>query len=127
MLEGGEEFPVITPNQRNLCPVTLEMGEDVNVEADDLIDLVEDSFSSPTFELLKRDDEGAVVLNAHRNPKFVEDVVRGVLKRVTARYPSIPDDVEIVARSESQESIHKHNAFAERTASFGELREELLQ
>jgi len=68
-----------------------------------------------------------VVLNAHRNPKFVEDVVRGVLKRVTARYPSIPDDVEIVARSESQESIHKHNAFAERTASFGELREELLQ
>ena len=94
---------------------------------DDLIDLVEDSFSSPTFELLKRDDEGAVVLNAHKNPKFVEDVVRGVLKRVTARYPSIPDDVEIVARSESQESIHKHNAFAERTATFGELREELLQ
>ncbi|NLF34158.1 MAG: GTP cyclohydrolase I FolE2 [Thermoplasmatales archaeon] len=127
MLECGDEFPVISHNQRNLCTVTLEMGEDVNVEADDLIDLVEDSFSSPTFELLKRDDEGAVVLNAHRNPKFVEDVVRGVLKRVTARYPSIPDDVEIVARSESQESIHKHNAFAERTASFGELREELLQ
>ena len=34
----------------------------------------------------------------------------------------VPDDVEVVVKSESEESIHKHNAFAERTATLGELR-----
>ena len=86
--------------------------------------LIESSFSSPTFEVLKRDDEGAVVINAHSNPKFVEDVVRTVLKEVVEKYDYLDDDVEIVIRSESEESIHKHNAFAERTATFGELRNE---
>jgi GTP cyclohydrolase IV len=127
MLDCGDQFPVMSHNQRNVCTLTMEMDETVDVEANDLIDLVESSFSSSTYELLKRDDEGAVVLNAHKNPKFVEDVVRGVLKRVTTKYTNLPGDVVVVARSESQESIHKHNAFAERTSTMGELRDEILE
>ena len=113
---------MITHNQRNVCTVIMTMDENAAVEADDLIDIINDSFSSPTFELLKRDDEAAVVINAHRNPRFVEDMVRIVLKKIVDRYPQLPDDVEITIRSESEESIHKHNAFAERTAVMGELR-----
>ena len=119
----SKEWPVITHNQRNVCTVIMTMDDDANVEADDLIDIVNDSFSSPTFELLKRDDEAAVVINAHRNPRFVEDMVRIVLKKIVDKYPDLPDDVEITVRSESEESIHKHNAFAERTAIMSELRE----
>ena len=85
-------------------------------------DLVEGAFSSPTYELLKRDDEAAVVINAHRNPKFVEDVVRDVLKLLVDNCTDLPDNVGVTVRSESEESIHKHNAFAERKATLGDLR-----
>ena len=124
ILGCSDEWPVMSHNQRNVCSVFMNMDESENVEANGLIDLIESSFSSPTFEVLKRDDEGAVVINAHSNPKFVEDVVRTVLKKVVEKYDYLDDDVEIVIRSESEESIHKHNAFAERTATLGELRNE---
>ncbi len=121
-LNCSKEWPVITHNQRNVCTVYMSMDDKYMVEADDLIDLINSSFSSPTFEVLKRDDEAAVVINAHRNPKFVEDMVRDVLKKIVDRYTDLPDDVGIIVKSESEESIHKHNAFAERTATLGELR-----
>ena len=94
------------------------------IYVDDLIDLVEASFSSPTFELLKRPDEGQVVINAHRNTRFVEDVVRQVLDRFVKRYTDLPDSVQVDVVSDSEESIHKHDAYAERTATLGELRAE---
>jgi GTP cyclohydrolase-4 len=68
-----------------------------------------------------------VVINAHSNPKFVEDVVRDILTKVLERYGSLPDEVVVTARSESEESIHKHNAFAERVTTLGELRDKTSQ
>ena len=72
--------------------------------------------------MLKRRDEGELVLKAHENPKFVEDVVRDILASVLKRYGNLPDDTIVIARSESEESIHKHNAFAERVTTLGELK-----
>jgi GTP cyclohydrolase-4 len=71
------DFPVISHNQRNVSTLMIEVPGQCEVEANDLIDILERSFSSPTFEILKRSDEAAVVINAHRNPKFVEDVSAG--------------------------------------------------
>ncbi len=122
MLNCSKEWPVITHNQRNVCTVVVTTDDSVSIEADDLIDLVNDSFSSPTFEVLKRDDEATVVINAHRNPRFVEDMVRIVLQKFVSAYPDLSDDAFITVKSESEESIHKHNAYAERTATMGELR-----
>ncbi len=116
------DFPTISHNQRNICTLMITMPEEIDLEANDLIDLVESSFSSPTYEILKRGDEAAVVTNAHKNPKFVEDVVRDVLMRILLRYPKLPDNIVVMVRSESEESIHKHNAFAERITTLGELR-----
>ena len=124
MLGYTGELPVMTHNQRNVCTLVLELPEVFSIDADELIDIVEDSFSSPTFELLKRPDEGQVIINAHKNTKFVEDVVRGVLKRLVERFSDLPDDVYVDVTSESEESIHKHNAFAQREASMAELRAE---
>ncbi len=118
-----DHIPVPTHNQRNVVTLMIEVPEGFTMEADDLIDIVEESFSSPTYEILKRREEGELVLNAHRNPKFVEDVVRDILKRIIDHYPNLPDDTMVVVRSESEESIHKHNAFAERTTMMRELKE----
>ena len=117
------DFPVISHNQRNVATLMIEVPEENEVEANDLIMILEESFSSPTFEILKRSDEAAVVINAHRNPKFVEDVVRDILSKVLQRYPGLPGEVVVTARSESEESIHKHNAFAERVTTLKELRD----
>lgn len=117
-----ERVPGITHNQRNTVTVLVEVAEGHPVEVDDLIEVVEASLSAPTIGLLKRGDEGALVVAAHKNPKFVEDVVRGVLSRIIGRYGDLPDDAHITVRSESDESIHRHNAVAERATTMGELR-----
>lgn len=112
-----------THNQRNITTLMIEVpGDDMSVDANDLIDIAEKSFSSPTFGILKRGEEGKLVFNAHRNPKFVEDVVRDILSSILNKYKNLPDNVMVIVRSESEESIHKHNAFAERVTTLGELR-----
>ncbi|WP_201013641.1 GTP cyclohydrolase, FolE2/MptA family [Candidatus Methanomethylophilus sp. 1R26] len=120
-------FPMMSHNQRNVCSIVITTGPEENIEADDLIDLAEKSVSSPTFELLKREDEGRVVINAHENTRFVEDVVRNGLTLVVTNFQKLPDSCEVKVSSDSEESIHKHNAYAERTATMGELREEFAQ
>ncbi len=120
--ETISEMPMLTHNQRNISSIELEIPPEVNVEADDLVDIIESSQSSPTFEILKRSDEGKVVLNAHKNPKFVEDVVRDILYYLLERYPNMPGNAKVKVKSISEESIHKHNAIAERVTTFTELR-----
>ncbi len=113
----GERY---THNQRNVATIFIE--NDGSIEANDLIDIAEKAMSTPTYEILKRNDEMEVVKQAHENPKFVEDVVRDILKTIVEKYANLPSDYIVIARSESHESIHKHNAFAERVTTIGELK-----
>ena len=113
----GEKY---THNQRNVATIFIE--NDGSIDADDLIEIAEDAMSTPTYEILKRKDEMQVVKKAHENPKFVEDVVRDMLKSIVEKYSYLPSDYIVIARSESHESIHKHNAFAERITTIGELK-----
>ncbi len=117
-----EDFPMITHNQRNRTTLMIDVPDGADVEADDLVDIVEGAMSTPTYGLLKRPEEGRLVEAAHRRPRFVEDVVREVLAQILKRYRALPDDVLVSVKSESEESIHKHNAFAERTTTLGDLR-----
>ncbi|HWT06224.1 MAG TPA: GTP cyclohydrolase, FolE2/MptA family, partial [Xanthomonadales bacterium] len=64
---------------------------------------------------------------AHHNPKFVEDVVRGILARALDVYADFPDGTYIGASQLNYESIHKHDAFAEAFGLFGEFRRELRE
>lgn len=116
------DLPFITHNQRNKVTLVLDLPGDVDVEAADLVQVCEESLSAPTFELLKRGDEGDLVLQAHQNPRFVEDVVREVLHKAADRYaPRLGPGAKVFVSSEAEESIHKHNAYAERHTTFGEL------
>lgn len=114
--------PSLTHNQRNVATLMIESRDKDSVDAEKLIDIAEESLSSPTYELLKRKAEGELVLAAHRNPKFVEDVVRSMLDLTLERFPKLADDVSVVVRSEAEESIHKHNAYAEVVTTLGEVR-----
>ena len=112
-------------NQRGVGTLFIEVPENKMVKADDLIEIIETSMSSPVRELLKRPDENATVLNAHRKPVFVEDCVRNMMEMIANKYSDFPDDTLITARQENHESIHRHNAFAEKVTTMGELKAEL--
>ena len=112
-------------NQRGVGTLLIEVPEDKYVKAEDLIDIIETSMSSPVCELLKRPDENATVMNAHRKPVFVEDCVRNMMEKIVQKYADFPDDTLITARQENQESIHRHNAYAEKVTTLGELKAEL--
>lgn len=125
--EQAEEITSILPlashNQRGRG--TLIVGTEVPVHADELVRIAESSMSSEIYELLKRPDELHVVKKAHTNTRFVEDVVREMIRGVVASFPGLPDDAFVLARQENFESIHTHNAYAERCGLLGGMREEL--
>jgi GTP cyclohydrolase-4 len=116
-------IPLATHNQRGRG--TLLLGTQAEVQAFDLVHIVEHSMSSEIYELLKRPDEFFVVNKAHRNPRFVEDVVREMLRLTLEFYAELPDEDFVMARQENLESIHRHNAFAEHHGTLGELRDGL--
>ncbi|MGD8997725.1 MAG: GTP cyclohydrolase MptA [Anaerolineae bacterium] len=117
-------LPIASHNQRGRG--TLMIGSEQRVPAANLVHIVEASMSSETYELLKRPDEFFVVNKAHRNPRFVEDVVREMLRNVVAVYPDLPDEAFVLAKQENLESIHQHNAFGERHGTLGEIRREIV-
>ncbi len=116
------DVPMISHNQRNRTRLVFEIGESDEVEADEIIAAIEAAQSSPTYAILKRGDEGKVVLDAHRRPRFVEDVLRDLLASLPERFPRLPDSVRVRATTSSEESIHKYNVEAAHDATFGELR-----
>jgi GTP cyclohydrolase I len=72
------------------------------------IELVDREASSELYGLLKRPDEKYVTERAYDNPKFVEDLVRDVAKRLN-------EDERVAAyvvEAENFESIHNHSAYA---------------
>jgi len=119
--------PVATHNQRGLGTLQIGCPEscDVDIDAQALLAVVEDSMSSEIYELMKRSDEGAVVEKAHRRPRFVEDCVREMARGVLERFDFLTDEHFFSARQENLETIHQHNVQAERFGLIGELRREL--
>ncbi len=119
-----ELVPLATHNQRGRG--TLYVGTDQKtVNAEELVEIVEGSMSSPVYELLKRPDELFVVEHAHLQPRFVEDSVRIALKETLERHPELTDDDFLYARQLNLETIHNHDVLAERSGTVGELRREL--
>ena len=120
-----EALPGATHNQRGRGSVTIGTVNEALPAVDDLVEIVENAMSSETYDLLKRPDEFFVVNKAHRNPKFVEDVVRGIVAGALEMYGDFSDDAFVSAAQVNYESIHKHDAFAETYGTFGEFRREL--
>jgi GTP cyclohydrolase I len=112
----------------SVCPCSMEISEhgahnqrgEVRLSTrfkkfiwmEDMIELVEASASSDVYSVLKRVDEKCVTERAFANPKFVEDIVRDVAKKLRA-------DRNITwfsVSAENFESIHNHSAYASITS-----------
>ena len=126
-----ELVPLATHNQRGRgtlmvgLPAPLPASDPPLVRAQDLVEIVEASMSSESYDLLKRPDELFVVQKAHRHPRFVEDTVREMLYSFVEMYPDLPGDAYLHARQVNLETIHKHDVFAERGGTLAELRTEM--
>jgi GTP cyclohydrolase-4 len=121
----SERMPAATHNQRGRGSISVEVRDRKCVPIDKIIKIIEESMSSKVYGLLKRPDEAVVVSRAHRNPRFVEDCVRTMAQKMVETFYDLPDDAAVTLKQINEESIHQHNAFAERTAKMGELRAEL--
>lgn len=93
-------------NQRSL--VTIRVRPSAPLLVTELIRVAEDAASCELYGILKRADEKYVTERAYDNPRFVEDLVRGVALRLA-------DDARVSAytvEAENFESIHNHSAYA---------------
>ena len=98
---------------------------DVEINVIELIEIARESMSAKIFNLAKRSDEDYMTYHAHLNAKFVEDCVRNVAKKVVDRFEDLDDEVIVTMIQSNDESIHQHDAYAERIATMGSLREEI--
>ena len=69
-------------NQRSVITITARTREPMFIA--DLLRVAEEEASSELFGILKRADEKFVTERAYDNPRFVEDLVRGVAARLDA-------------------------------------------
>jgi len=118
-----ELVPLATHNQRGRG--TLYVGTALQLDALDLVGIVERSMSAPVYELLKRPDELFVVEHAHLQPRFVEDSVRVALRETIDAYPELDGADFLYSRQVNLETIHDHDVLAERFGTVGEIRTEL--
>lgn len=93
-------------NQRSHICINAAVRAGLSIES--LIGIAEQAASCELWGLLKRPDEKYVTERAYENPKFVEDLVRDIARRLI-------DDPRVGSfevSSENFESIHNHSAFA---------------
>lgn len=114
-----------THMQRTVVSVRLLLVDGETVDLLELADLVKGCMSAPSYEVLKRIDEGRLVIKALSNPLFVEDVARLVAVQVSQRYQKLDGDTKVQVRVKSIESIHSYDFEARLSATLGEIRESL--
>jgi GTP cyclohydrolase IV len=103
----------VTGDKTHIQRADLQLGILTDLKTDisyeEMIKLCEDCFSSPTYTVLKTEDEKFVVEQMFRNPKFVEDLTRECFNKTK----NLGIKAEVSVRAVSYESIHKHNVISE--------------
>jgi GTP cyclohydrolase-4 len=120
-----QDVPQAGHSQRGHATLTVKTAGEPDVDILDLVDIARDSMSARIYNLAKRPDEDAMTYQAHANARFVEDCVRAMAEQVIAECDHLADEAVITMKQSNDESIHQHNAHAERIATMGELRDEL--
>ena len=120
-----DEVPQPGHSQRGHATLTVTQRDQPAVDLMELIDIARDSMSGRIYNYAKRPDEDHMTYESHANAKFVEDCVRSMAHDVVERYPELPDDAIVHMKQSNDESIHQHNAHAEREVPMARLRAEL--
>ncbi|MFT4883676.1 MAG: GTP cyclohydrolase-4 [Natronomonas sp.] len=120
-----EEVPQPGHSQRGHATLTVETSGDPSVDLRELIDIARDSMSARIYNLAKRPDEDHMTYESHADAKFVEDCVRAMAEGLVESYPNLAEDAVVYMEQSNDESIHQHNAHAERVAEFSQLKQEV--
>ena len=120
-----QSVPQAGHSQRGHATLTVETQGDPDVDLFELVEIARDSMSARIYNMAKRPDEDHMTLAAHANARFVEDCVRAMAKGVVKNLDDLGDDAVVTMKQSNDESIHQHNAHAERVATIGELRSEV--
>lgn len=112
-------------SQRGHATLTITTDGSPEVDLRDVIDVARDSMSARIYNMAKRPDEDHMTYHAHANAKFVEDCVRALAEGTLSEFDHLADDAVIRMKQSNDESIHQHNAHAEREVTMGDLRDEL--
>ena len=120
-----EAVPQPGHSQRGHATLTITTDGSPEVDLRDVIDVARDSMSARIYNMAKRPDEDHMTYHAHANAKFVEDCVRALAEGTLSEFDHLADDAVIRMKQSNDESIHQHNAHAEREVTMGDLRDEL--
>ena len=93
-------------NQRGYVTVQIQFDKNKSMLIEDIVKLVEGQGSCEVYPILKRPDEKWVTETGYKNPKFVEDICRGVAAELQMRKEIKKFKIKV----ENFESIHDHNA-----------------
>ncbi|MHA1723805.1 MAG: GTP cyclohydrolase MptA [Promethearchaeota archaeon] len=123
-------LPYASHNQRSKGTIILQITKLNSHQIDvlDIIDVIEESMSGRIQSVLKRPEEAELIRSSHLKPLFSEDVVREMAKNFLGRdFPNLEEDLKIILKIESFESIHPYNVYAEMNTTIGELRRALKE
>ena len=114
-------IPVITHNQRNRVKILVQKISGVEIEADMLIKVASDIIGSPVELGKSLESDVELIYRQHKNPQFVEDVVRNIACSLKQKLQKLNINPQVLITSESEESVHRHNAFAEFTGKLSDI------
>jgi GTP cyclohydrolase-4 len=120
-----DKVPQPGHSQRGHATLTITSEGSPDVDLRDVIDVARDAMSARIYNLAKRPDEDHMTYHAHASAKFVEDCVRSLAESVVEEFNHLDDDAVVHMKQSNDESIHQHNAHAERELSLEALRSEV--
>ena len=111
-MHKGSPCPPATHSQRSRTSLAIESDSSSSLPIptfDELTDCLSSALHV-SQDLLKRPDEAELILKAHRQPQFVEDVVRETAREVGRTFGDrLPPSTRVRIKSLSFESIHIHD------------------
>ena len=119
-----DEVPQPGHSQRGHATLSIRSKGSPDIDLEQLIEVARDSMSARIYNMAKRPDEDHMTYHSHANAKFVEDCVRSLAEGVVENF-DLPEEAVVTMKQSNDESIHQHNAHAERVAEFGQLKAEL--
>jgi GTP cyclohydrolase-4 len=120
-----EKVPQPGHSQRGHATLTVTADGSPDVDLMEIAELARDSMSARIYNLAKRPDEDHMTYEAHADAKFVEDCVRSMAEQVVEEFDHLDDDAVVRMKQSNDESIHQHNAHAEREVTLEQLRSEV--
>ncbi len=119
-----DQLPAITHNQRNTVEILIQKGGKVSIDAEKLVSVAQSVIGVPVTMGSESENEADLILRQHLNPMFVEDVVREIASRIKKEFSHLDGETLLSITSESEESVHPHNAFAEFNGKLKDITQE---